>query len=144
MKHIFIFLFLFISILGCKKNDESWTAVNNGLPNNWNEAWQSSLVNTMATQGNNVYAGIIVSDDALTFEDGVYLSSNHGNSWTAVNYGLPHGMMVTTIAIQGNNIYAGMRRKGVYLSSDNGSTWKATNNMLIDTSVWAIAIQENN
>src|SRR5664280_2851056 len=117
MKQIFLYLILFISILGCKKNEKSWTAVNNGLPDNWNDPWQSSSVNTMATQGNNVYAGIIEGTDNGTFGGGVYLTSNQGNSWTAVNNGLPHAIMVNTIAIQGNNIYAGTYAAGVYLSS---------------------------
>ena len=68
MKQIFLYLVLFISILGCKKNDKSWTAVNNGLlPDVWDHTLESFLINTMATQGNNVYAGITVTDDATTF-----------------------------------------------------------------------------
>src|SRR5665647_836900 len=112
MKHIFIYLFISISILGCKKNDKSWSAVNNGLPN---DVDNSEWVNAMTTQMDNVYASVQVGTDyGATFEIGIYLSSNHGKSWRAVNNGLPHDIRVNTIAVQGNNVYAGMQSKGIY------------------------------
>ena len=149
MKQIFIYMFFFISILGCKKNDESgilhWSTMNNGIPNNMNGTWNSDFVYVIATQVNNVYISIMAhTESGTTFERGVYLLSNPGNSWTAVNNGVPDDIRVNTIAIQGNNIYIGLDSNGVYLSSDYGKTWNAANNGLPDASVWALAIQENN
>jgi hypothetical protein len=122
--------------------------VNNGLPAN-------TFVRTLAVQGNNIYTGNSGS--------GVYLSSDTGKNWTAVNNGLPFNRMdfdtaqslydwVTTIAIQGNNIYAGERYGGsdygqnmgigLYVSSNNGSSW--TNIGLSGYIVYSLAFQGNN
>ena len=145
MKQIFLYLILFISILGCKKNEKSWTAVNNGISNDWDNTWESAWVNTIATQMDNVYASVQVGTDyGATFEIGVYLSNNHGKSWIAVNNGLPHDIRVNTIAVQGNNIYAGTYASGVYLSSNYGNNWTAINDGLpTKIDVWAITIQGN-
>ena len=68
-----------------------------------------SYVHKIAVQGNNIYAG--------TSENGVYLSSNYGSNWTAINDGLPTKIDVWAITIQGNTIYAGTD-EGVYVTSN--------------------------
>src|ERR1035437_5903221 len=102
MKYIFIYVFFSISILGCKKNDKSWTAVNNGLTNDGDN---SEWVNTMTTQMDNVYASVQVGTDyGASFEIGIYLSSNHGKSWRAVNNGLPQDRKSTRLNSSHANI----------------------------------------
>ena len=52
----------------------------------------------------------------------MFLSSNNGSSWSAVNTGLTN-TYVYALAISGNNIFAGTNGNGVYLSSNNGCSW---------------------
>ena len=131
MKHIILCTLFFISFLGCKKSSDTlkWTAVNNGIPYGTN-------VNTLAIQGNNIYAGT---------SGGVYLSINNGNSWTALNNGLTK-LDVITLAFQDSKIYAGTWRGGVYLLIDNGSSWIPVNNGLWTDSIrsYQLTIQGNN
>jgi hypothetical protein len=47
----------------------------------------------------------------------VYLSSDIGNNWTAINGGLPDDIEVWRLAIQGNIIYAGTSY-GVYITNN--------------------------
>ena len=82
-----------------------------------NAQWQqtsldSGWVMCLAINGNNIFAG--------TQGNGVYLSSNNGNSWAAM--GLT-GYVVKAIAISGNNIFAGTDQGGgVFLFTNNGSS----------------------
>jgi hypothetical protein len=86
--------------------------VNNGLPYDEDEVFSLSI------SGNNIFAG--------TF-NGVYLSTNNGSNWTAVNNGLPK-TFVYSIAISGSNIFIGTSGSGVFLSTNNGGSWTAVNN----------------
>ena len=47
----------------------------------------------------------------------MYLSSNNGSNWSAINDGLPSKIGVWAITIQGNNIYVGTD-EGVYVTSN--------------------------
>src|ERR1035437_5473395 len=75
-----------------------------------------------AVSGSHLFAG--------TFGNGVYLSTNSGTSWTAVNNGLPASSFITALAVSGTNIFAGTYGYGggVFLSTNNGTTWTAVNN----------------
>lgn len=75
-------------------------------------------INALAISGNNIFAG--------TSYGGVFLSTNNGTSWTAVNSGLT-GTLVKSLAISGNNIFAGTDR-GLFLSINNGKSWTAVIN----------------
>jgi photosystem II stability/assembly factor-like uncharacterized protein len=135
-------------------NGNSWIAMNNGLPTN------TYCARSLTIQGNNIYAVIDIiyrfpDGSGLITNGGIYLSTNNGNSWTAVNNGLPtylykqanYNCSISAIAIQGNNIYAGTSN-GIYLSRDNGNNWTAINNGLpytpSVTEVLSIAVQGNN
>ena len=93
-----------------------------GLSYNANAQWTSVSitgstkdVRCLASTGTNIFAG--------TYGDGMFLSTNNGNSWTAVNTGLSSG--INTIAISGTNIFAGAADGYVYKSTNNGSSWTA-------------------
>jgi len=58
--------------------------------------------------------------------EGIYLSTDNGNSWTAKNNGLGN-IYVRTITVSGSNIFAGTNG-GIFLSTDNGNSWTARNN----------------
>src|SRR5271157_6009251 len=88
------------------------TGVNSGLPANDN-------VVSFVVKNGNIFAG---TDSA-----GVYLSTNNGESWTAVNSNLPtYAYRITSLTVSGNNIFLGTLGGGsIYLSTDNGESWTA-------------------
>ncbi len=62
-----------------------------------------------------------------TASRGVYRSTNNGNSWYAVNNGLPY-LIIHDITNLGNNIYAAyqnnnLTQNGIYYSTNNGDEW---------------------
>ncbi len=73
----------------------------------------------------------------------VFLSSNNGSSWTAVNNGLPIGIEVLPFAISGSNIFAGTD-SGIFLSVNNGMSWMAVDSGLPNSSINSLAISGNN
>jgi hypothetical protein len=88
----------------------------------------------MAASGANIYAG--------SFSDGVFLSTNNGNSWSAINTGLPPNTFVSSIGINGSNIFAGTSASGnglLYLSTNNGGSWTIVNTGLADSDVHSFA-----
>jgi len=74
-------------------------------------------VQSLVANGNNIFAGT---------RGGVYLSTNKGLSWTAVNTGLPfrsvYGTGVFALGVYDKNIMASTSN-GLFLSSDNGTSW---------------------
>ncbi len=95
--------------------------------NNWNLSGtlgSNNEVWAFAISGSNIFAGTIPSSGI----GGVYLSSNNGVSWAAVNNGLINPpttyCYVYALAISGSNIFAG--GYPIYLSTNNGNSWAAT------------------
>ncbi|MBI4649124.1 MAG: T9SS type A sorting domain-containing protein [Bacteroidia bacterium] len=76
------------------------------------------IVNCLAISGSNIFAG--------NYLGGVFLSSDNGASWTAVNNGLSAYTAVFSFAVSGSNIFAGTP-DGVFLSANNGVNWEAVN-----------------
>jgi len=104
------------------------------------ETWtQSSLTNAMVLDfmisGTNLFAG--------TWIGGVYRTTNGGNSWNAVNSGLPiqYG---ATFAANGTNIYVSMAPGGVFRSTNNGGNWSIVNSPLDTLIVYSFASSGNN
>ena len=87
-----------------------------------------SNVSVLAVIGTNLFAG--------TWDDGVFLSTDNGGSWRAVNTGLTSSD-VQALAVIGTNLYAGTQSNGtgggVFLSTNNGTSWTAINNGLENT-----------
>ena len=74
--------------------------------------------------------------------DGVFLLTNNGTGWNAVNIGLT-GSWVSSIAINGTNIFAGTGSNGgLFLSTNNGASWNATG--LINANVISLTISGAN
>ena len=67
---------------------------------------------SFATLGTNLFAGT---------SGGIFLSTNNGSSWSAVNTGLTSAG-VWTLAVSGTDLFAGTS-SGVFLSSNNGTSW---------------------
>ena len=83
------------------------------------------------TGSTNLFAG--------TIGGGVFLSTNNGTNWTAVNTGLTN-TDVRSFAISGTNLFAGTYGGGVFLSTNNGTNWTAVNTGLTNSSVHALVI----
>jgi len=73
----------------------------------------------------------------------VFLSTNNGTSWTAVNTGLTYPL-VNALAVSGTNLFAGTGRDGVFLSTNNGTSWIAVNTGLTNLYVYAFAVSGTN
>ena len=105
-----------------------------------NAQWQQTNgpygghIGCLTVSGSNVFAG--------TWGGGIFLSSNNGSTWTAVNQGLT-APVVFSFAVSGSNIFAGTDG-GVFLSADNGANWTAMNTGLPNASVISLAINGNN
>ncbi len=89
----------------------------------------------LAVSGSNVFAG--------TYSAGVFLSTNNGANWRAINNGMTNSVVyaITTI---GTNVFAGTYGSGVFLSTDNGANWKAVNNGLTRLNVISFAVIGSN
>ena len=77
-------------------------------------------------------------------DGGVFLSTNDGASWTAVNTGLtnpPVRCFAVSPATSGSGtaLFAGTAGGGVFLSTNNGASWTAVNRDLTDSDIWSFA-----
>jgi photosystem II stability/assembly factor-like uncharacterized protein len=118
---------------------QSWTAINSGLthplPTVRALAIDPSAPATLyaGTAGPGVSLGVV--------SGGVFKSTNAGQSWTAVNVGLP-GTVVFALAIDPSapaTLYAGTYG-GVFKSTNGGQSWTAVNVGLIGTAVQVLAL----
>jgi hypothetical protein len=84
--------------------------------NTWQSVGPDFMIERIACSGNFIYA--------ITNNNGVYLSSNGGNDWKAVNFGpnseMAHGV---DIEFKDGNVFAGSNWGGIYLSTNNGLDW---------------------
>lgn len=127
-KNIF-FYFLINLLLSTGITQAQWIQTNNYELSN-------SGVSSFAVSGTNLFAGT---------NWGVFLSTNNGTSWTAVNTGLPYTYNVyvfNALAVSGTNIFAGTYQRGVFLSTNNGTNW--LNVGLENTYVLALAVSGTN
>jgi hypothetical protein len=115
---------------------------NNGT--NWIQtSLNSKSVYSLATNGNDVYAGTI-ANGIMDTNAGIYRSTDNGINWTQIGL---HILTVNSVVSNGNNIFAGAEYglpgiEGVYLSTNNGINWALTvlNNRYINS----LAILGNN
>ncbi len=134
-------------------NGTSWSAVNSGLTvvNIWNGTSYNSYytpkcfaISINGADDTNIFVG--------TWGSGVFLSTNNGANWTAVNNGFPNtgggygngDTIITSLVFSGNNLFAGTFSFGVFLSTNNGMSWTQVNNGLTDTSIYALAVLDTN
>jgi hypothetical protein len=82
---------------------------------------------------------------------GIFLSTDGGTNWTAVNSGLTFkDMNVYSLAVSSSNIFAGTsgndiyQSGGVFLSTDNGTNWTAVNSGLTTWDVYCLAVKGSN
>ncbi len=109
----------------CTYDGSNWVssvAGNSGLEN--------KAITTLTANGNNIFAGII--DMAMEQNAGMYMSSDNGDNWRAINNGMPvdsNGLYyrIMSLTTTNNNIVAGTQGDGVIMSPDNGNSWALAN-----------------
>lgn len=74
---------------------------------------------------------------------GVYLSTNKGINWTAVDSGLTYPY-VSLLAVSGTNLFAVAYGSGVFLSTNFGTSWTQVNSGLNNKYVYSIAVNQTN
>jgi photosystem II stability/assembly factor-like uncharacterized protein len=95
---------------------KSWIGVNNGLSNRY--------VTAMAVQGSTLF--IALNTCFQCSQQGIFLSTDQGATWSDSNTGLPANATVTCLAVQGSRLYAGTG-SGLFVSSDSGGLWSPLN-----------------
>lgn len=90
-------------------------------------------VNFIMEVGTTFFAG--------TYEDGVFISTEKGESWTylASLNELANDNSFSCMTANGKNLFIGSRKSGVYRSTDNGASWTQVNNGLGTLSVSCLA-----
>jgi hypothetical protein len=89
----------------------------------------------LAANGGNIFAG--------TSGSGVFLTTNNGTSWTAVNTGLTN-RNVYALTVNGGNLFAGTNGGGVFLTTNNGTSWTAVNTGLTNLYVNGLSANGGN
>ena len=89
-----------------------WTILGTGQPD--------TVVNCLVVKDKNLFAGTM---------DGVYLSTDSSESWSAVNNGLT-SLEVRALTVNDTYLFAGTWAGGVFRSMDNGANWTPVNNGL--------------
>ncbi|NIR95588.1 MAG: hypothetical protein GWO08_18695, partial [Gammaproteobacteria bacterium] len=95
-------------------NGSTWTRSGSGLPSNL------TFITGMATSGNNIIAGT---------DEGVYYSSDDGESWHPSNLTNQH---IPSVAAGGGYVYAIVQGIGIYRSADNGVNWTVALQSTVD------------
>jgi photosystem II stability/assembly factor-like uncharacterized protein len=72
-------------------------------------------------------------------EEGIFVSTNNGTSWSESNNGI-ECFNITALASDGINVYAGTADSGIYLSTDNGNNWSPVNEGLSSTRISSLLI----
>lgn len=72
----------------------------------------------------------------------LFLSTNEGTSWRAIDSGLTSGdnATISCFAVSGSNLFAGSSSYGVFLSTNNGISWVAFNTGLTSYGVNGLAV----
>jgi hypothetical protein len=113
-------------------------SVDNGV--SWNPTTlDSRIVVSLAEMPNgdsgmNLFAGTLLG--------GVYLSSDNGNSWSDVNFGLGY-KNVHTLAVKDTNLFAGTD-DGVFLSPAYGTYWIPVSAGLTNMHINTLAVIDTN
>lgn len=101
---------------------QNWIQINNGLT--------SLGIYKIYCRNNILYAGT---------SQGLFSSSNSGNSWTNIGLSNRH---ILTIETENSNIFVGSF-SGNYLSTNNGQTWTQINNGIYSLRIYSLFSKSN-
>lgn len=107
-------------------NPSQWEAINKGV---------KSFSIFSISYGN----GSLIT----TTDKGIYLSTDNGNNWSAINNGLPLNRKITSFTIANGVFIAATSNYGVFRSTDNGQNWLAANNGLLDNNILQVKADGN-
>lgn len=99
------------------------------------ETFSNKQITSLAVKGNLIVVG--------TKAHGLYISSDHGNTWTSKNVGLPNDY-VTSIVLKENVVVIGMFSSGIFLTRDKGETWLEKNEGLATHNVIDLEVDGGN
>jgi hypothetical protein len=123
-----ILMIVLLAIIGLNGNVKAQWIQTNG-------PYGGQDITCLVTNGTDLFAGTY---------NGMFISSDNGDSWTPVNNGLKN-YYVRSLAVSGNNIFAGTYG-GVYLSTDKGNSWNAMNTGMpssYDTIAYSLAVKDS-
>jgi photosystem II stability/assembly factor-like uncharacterized protein len=100
-----------------------WQHIPNGMGTN-------RYVYTLASQGNNLFAGASTG--------GVYLTTNNGSNWTQTSLSAP---VIHMLFSEGNYVFAGTAAQGIYFTTNNGANWLQTS--LNNRTIFSITKKNN-
>jgi len=105
-----------------------------------NAQWQQVgteyiTVNALAVNVITIFAG--------TSANGIFSSTNNGDSWTYLNNGYANSAILSLASI-GTNIFAGFSGGGVFISTNNGASWAPVNNGLSDLYISSLIVNDTN
>lgn len=114
-------IILFMLIILYQEAVSDWQPINNGLYGGG--AYQ------LTAAGNDIYLN--------TFNFGVYLSTDFGESWTPKNKGLTSKAIKSLAAINGA-VIAGTYQNGVFVSTDKGENWVLKSSILDNLDIFTL------
>jgi photosystem II stability/assembly factor-like uncharacterized protein len=101
----------YASLFVSNNNGQTWNLVTSGLGNNFN-------ISSMTNFGQYLILGTKTEFSPPSFSDGVYLSTNSGNSWLFDGLDLA----ITDVA-SNNNTYFAISAYSAYSTQNMGNTW---------------------
>jgi len=94
-------------------NGTSWTSIDLGYTGTGGCLSLAAIPNDTGVVS--IYAGMYPDSANYNPGGGVFVSTNNGKSWTAVNSGLPDDEEVRSLAVSGTNLFAGTSGSGVWM-----------------------------
>ena len=128
MKYFYYFVTISIVIFHSSLNAQ-WIRTN-GPPGDY------GYFGTFAVSDTNLFAG---NDGG----GGVFLSTNNGTNWAAVNTGLS-SWYIEALTFSGTDLFAGTGGSGICHSTNNGTSWTWASNGLTNTTVWSFGVSGTN
>ncbi|MCX7736638.1 MAG: YCF48-related protein [Candidatus Kapabacteria bacterium] len=154
-----------------KDNGQSWSEINEGLqspyivavsinPNGhlyiatdvYSTVYRSTTSGQSWEERNNGIENISINNIAISSEgelfactySGMYFSRDNGNSWRAINQGLPEQKNIYSLVFVNKNlILIGSRNSKIYSSTSNGGSWRLASELKDSEQIFALLKAQN-
>lgn len=107
--------------------DGVYMSTNDGV--NWfkpSTVLDEKSISCFCVNGNTLFVGILGA--SVTTGLGVYSSTNNGQTWSAVNYGIPPQTTIYSMVNYNGFIFGTSANGQVYRTTNNGASWILLNN----------------